>query len=352
MNISVILPAYNAEKFIRQAIDSVLAQDFKGSWELIVVNDQSTDGTAKILAGYAEDPRVRVFHTNKNGGYPTAMNLGLSHARGNYISRMDADDVMNPSLLRMTHDFHEIMGDDVAFVSCKRYWISYSGKPYYKMAEPGQEHQREYWQDLINRKRQFTDVGSLYRRRLAEEIGGYNTYERSGMDVDFWLRMMEHTGKPCLTLCHELVGKRLLPASIIFRPATTVNNNIPRELALLRRREGLPADHRPTSEWLDNVRREIPAEKKVAGKVSMPVDIAMINLWLKDYRGFGAFLLMAFKRNPVQTTRILIRHSIFGWFHDFIEGQPPIEALPLQISAPGREQHTPDPVQEPVTVNN
>ena len=78
----------------------------------------------------------------------------------------------------------------------------------------------------------------------------------------------------------------------------------------------------------------------------------MINLWLKDYRGFGAFLLMAFKRNPVQTTRILIRHSIFGWFHDFIEGQPPIEALPLQISAPGREQHTPDPVQEPVTVNN
>jgi hypothetical protein len=163
------------------------------------------------------------------------------------------------------------------------------------------------------------------------------------MDVDFWLRMMEHTGKPCLTLCHELVGKRLLPASIIFRPATTVNNNIPRELALLRRREGLPADHRPTSEWLDRVRREMPAEKKVAGKVSMPMDIAMINLWLKDYRGFGAFLLMAFKRNPVQTTRILIRHSIFRWFHDFIEGQPPIEALPLQISAPGREQHTPDP---------
>ena len=348
MNISVILPAYNAEKFIRQAIDSVLAQDFKGTWELIVVNDQSTDGTAKIVAAYEQTSRVRLFHTDRNVGYPTAMNLGLSHARGTYICRMDADDVMNPSLLRMTHDFHEIMGDDVAFVSCKRYWISYSGKPYYKMAEPGQEHQREYWEDLINRKRQFTDVGSLYRRRLAEEIGGYNTYERSGMDVDFWLRMMEHTGKPCLTLSHPLVGKRLLPASIIFRPATTTNNNIPRELALLRQREGLPADHRPTSEWLEKVRREIPQEKKTSGKVSMSVDIAMINLWLKDYQGFSAFLMMSFKRNPLQTTRILIRHSIFGWFHDFIEGQPELEPAPLYVSTAVREAVKSDPQSEPV----
>jgi glycosyltransferase involved in cell wall biosynthesis len=333
MKISVILPAYNAERFIRQSIESVLGQDTRETFELIVVDDCSTDGTADILRSYGNDERIRVYRTERNGGYPTAMNLGLSHARGKYISRMDADDVMNPALLRLTHDFHEVLGEDVAFVSSKRYWISYAGKPYHKDYDAGQDHQREYWEDLIDRKRNFTDVGSLYLRSLAEAIGGYNTYERSGMDVDFWLRIMEHTGKPCLTLCHPLVGKRLLPDSIIFRPNTTNANNIPRELALYRKNQGLPAGYRPTSDWLEKTRRNFPENKAVRQKVSMPVDIAMINLWLRDYRGFLAFLRLSLSRNPGHTMKILLRHGIFGWYHDFNDGAPNLAPVAMRVSA-------------------
>jgi teichuronic acid biosynthesis glycosyltransferase TuaG len=91
--VSVIMPAYNAEKYITEAIDSILAQTY-GNWELLVVNDGSTDGTAAILEHY-KDPRIRVFH-KANGGIGSARNLALLHVRGSFICGLDSDDVMPP----------------------------------------------------------------------------------------------------------------------------------------------------------------------------------------------------------------------------------------------------------------
>jgi glycosyltransferase involved in cell wall biosynthesis len=331
MNISVILPAYNAADYIHDAIDSILQQQFKGTFELIIVNDCSTDKTSEILEAYRTDERVRIFKTERNTGYPGAMNLGLKHARGKYISRMDADDVVDPALLQMTFDFHEVMGDDVAFVSCRRYWISYSGKPYHKSYDSRGEHIREYWQDLIDRKRAFTDVGSLFRRSIAEAVGGYNDYQRSGMDVDLWLRIMEYTEKPCLTLIHPLVGKRLLPESIIFRPNTTNANNIPRELALFRRSRSLPPHHKPSKDWLAEVRKEFPENRNTIRKVSLSMEVALTNRWLGDQQGYLAFLRLSMKRNPLMTLKILLRSLLLGWKHDFIQGRPALEALTMKI---------------------
>jgi glycosyltransferase involved in cell wall biosynthesis len=332
MNISVILPAYNAQDYIVDAIESVLNQRFKGVFELIIVNDCSTDKTHEILNGYKQDHRVRILKTEKNLGYPGAMNLGLKHAQGKYISRMDADDVINPVLLQMTYDFHEVLGEDVAFVSCKRFWISYSGKPYHKSYDTHGQHIREYWDNLINRQRAFTDVGSLFRRSIALAIGGYNDYQRSGMDVDLWLRIMEHTGKPCLTLIHPLVGKRLLPDSIIFRKNTTNANNIPRELAMLRKSMSLAPDFKPSQEWLEKVRKEFPENRQALNKVTLSMEVALINRWLGDNIGFKSFLKLSMQRNPVMTLKILIRTLVFGWKHDFIKGRPDLEALTLKMS--------------------
>lgn len=331
MDISVIMPAYNAADHIVDAIESVLEQQFKGSFELIIVNDCSGDSTPEILDKYRADKRVRIFKTERNLGYPGAMNLGLKQARGKYISRMDADDVMVPILLQMTFDFHEVLGEDVAFVSCKRYWISYSGKPYHKSYNPKEQHIRETWADLIKRKRSFTDVGTLFRRSLAEAVGGYNDYQRSGMDVDLWLRILEFTEKPCLTLVHPLVGKRLLPESIIFRPNTTNANNIPRELALLRTSRGLHVNYRPSKDWLAEVRKDFPDTKKNLSKVTLSMEVAFINQWLDDSKGFRAFLKLSFNRNPLMTIKLLLKKMIFGWKHDFIKGCPVIEPLPMLI---------------------
>lgn len=97
--ISVIMPAYNASRFVREAIESILAQD-DTCFELIVVDDCSTDNTASICSEYAQrDSRVSLLRTHVNSGISGALNVGLAAARGVLIARMDADDISLPSRL-------------------------------------------------------------------------------------------------------------------------------------------------------------------------------------------------------------------------------------------------------------
>jgi glycosyltransferase involved in cell wall biosynthesis len=96
--VSVVMPALNAEKFVSEAIDSILGQTL-GDLEFIIINDGSTDGTAEILESYRlRNPRISV-HTQNNSGVATAMNVGCQLARGKYIARMDADDISLPQRL-------------------------------------------------------------------------------------------------------------------------------------------------------------------------------------------------------------------------------------------------------------
>jgi glycosyltransferase involved in cell wall biosynthesis len=94
--ISIIMPAYNAERFIAEAIQSVLDQDHR-NWELIVVNDGSTDRTGAI-AGSFKDDRIRVIHQS-NKGIGAARNRGLDEIQGDLLATLDADDVLPPSSL-------------------------------------------------------------------------------------------------------------------------------------------------------------------------------------------------------------------------------------------------------------
>ncbi len=94
--ISVILPAYNVVEYVGDAIRSVLAQEH-GEWELLVVNDGSTDGTDKVIRSF-EDPRIKVFD-QVNMGIGGARNTGLENTRGNFICFLDGDDVLPPKSL-------------------------------------------------------------------------------------------------------------------------------------------------------------------------------------------------------------------------------------------------------------
>lgn len=92
--VSVIVPVYNVEKYLRRCVDSILSQTFT-DFELLLVDDGSKDKSAVICDGYAaEDHRVRVFH-KENGGVSSARNLGIEEARGEWISFVDADDWIN-----------------------------------------------------------------------------------------------------------------------------------------------------------------------------------------------------------------------------------------------------------------
>lgn len=91
MKLSVIIPVYNSEKYLNECIDSVLSQDFE-DFELLLINDGSTDKSGKICDEYAKkDKRVNVFH-KENGGVSSARNLGLKYAKGEWIAFVDSDD--------------------------------------------------------------------------------------------------------------------------------------------------------------------------------------------------------------------------------------------------------------------
>ncbi len=94
MKISVIMPAYNAEQYIGEAIDSILCQSFR-DFELIILNDSSKDGTEGVILSY-DDPRIVYVKNEENLGVARTLNRGLALAKGQYIARMDADDISLP----------------------------------------------------------------------------------------------------------------------------------------------------------------------------------------------------------------------------------------------------------------
>ena len=103
--VSVVLPAYNAECFLREAIDSILNQTFR-DFELIVLNDGSTDRTEEIILSY-DDPRIRYIKNETNLKLIKTLNKGIDLARGEYIARMDADDICFANRLLVEYEYME-----------------------------------------------------------------------------------------------------------------------------------------------------------------------------------------------------------------------------------------------------
>ena len=116
--ISVIMSVYNGEAYLEEAIDSIRNQTFT-NWELIVINDCSTDSTGQILADFADkDARIRIHNNEVNLKLPRSLNKAISLCRGKYIARMDADDISLPDRLEKQYRFME-ENSDVALSSCR-----------------------------------------------------------------------------------------------------------------------------------------------------------------------------------------------------------------------------------------
>ena len=121
-SISVIVPVYQAEKFLHRCLDSVARQTFS-DWELILVDDGSTDGSAALCDHFAaKDNRVRVFHRKKNQGVSEARNLGINEAKGDYIAFLDADDCYEFQALETLWNLREQSGADAAACGLTYLW--------------------------------------------------------------------------------------------------------------------------------------------------------------------------------------------------------------------------------------
>ncbi len=111
--ISVITPAYNAERFIGEAIESVQKQTY-ANWEMVIVDDCSTDGTVRIVEEYRKkDPRIKLYRLEKNSGSAVARNTAMEHAKGRYIAFLDSDDRWLPEKLEKQLRF--MQEKDIAF---------------------------------------------------------------------------------------------------------------------------------------------------------------------------------------------------------------------------------------------
>lgn len=112
-DITVFMCTRNAEKYIGEAIESILSQSYT-DFELLIVDDNSTDNTPLIISQYADN---RVRYLRNTSGYIASLNLGLTEAQSKYIARMDADDIMHPDRLRIQHEVMETESD-IDICSC------------------------------------------------------------------------------------------------------------------------------------------------------------------------------------------------------------------------------------------
>ena len=182
--VSVVMSVYNGERYLRQAVDSILNQTYR-DLEFIVINDGSTDETAAILASY-DDPRLRVF-SQENAGLTVSLNRGIARARGQYVARMDADDVSDPTRLRRQIAFLEAT-PEIALVGCWIHVINRRGRRVGLIEKPTGAAAIKAALEVDNC---ISHGSAVFRTEAARAIGGYDETHRTAQDYDFFARLAE-----------------------------------------------------------------------------------------------------------------------------------------------------------------
>jgi glycosyltransferase involved in cell wall biosynthesis len=183
------MPVYNGERFIAEAVTSVLTSGF-ADLELLVVDDGSTDASvAEAKRAAAGDPRLRILEL-QHGGVGAARDAALRAARGELIANMDADDVMLPGRLNRQLEFLDRHRDHVA-VGGRVLTIDAEGKPFGVVGR-FETHEAIDAQLLAGDGGAMPNPVAMFRRASALEIGGYNLHlQHVGEDYDLWLRLAE-----------------------------------------------------------------------------------------------------------------------------------------------------------------
>ncbi len=182
------MPVYNAAPYVQEAVESILAQTFR-DFEFVIVDDGSTDRGGKMLRKFAEhEPRINLI-TQPNGGIVAALNTGLEHCRGEFIARMDADDVSMPERFERQIRYLDDHPDCVCVGSRVLAIDPYGGVLYTSDHQPDHE-----WID----RELLKGVGwavvhpvAMMRKKVLQAVGGYRTQFQWAEDMDLFLRMAE-----------------------------------------------------------------------------------------------------------------------------------------------------------------
>lgn len=175
---------YNAKDHVTRAVSSIQEQTHS-DWDLLVVDDASTDGTNDVLDALAQaDSRVRVIHTERNLGKSACLNLGWKQAPGDLIARMDADDYSLPARLEVQATYME-RHPDIAVLGTGAVLIDEEGHSS-KVASRPEQHAELAMR--MYKETPFFHPSVMVRRTFYESLGGYAPSQRDGEDLDLWLR--------------------------------------------------------------------------------------------------------------------------------------------------------------------
>ena len=182
---SVIVPVYNVEKYLRECIDSILAQTYT-NFELILIDDGSTDASGKICDKYvARDPRITVIH-KENGGLISARRAGLHIATGQYSCFVDSDDMISCDLLQKTYDIISKFSSDI--ITFKWMNIDSSGKPFDEempVFDEGEIGKEVYFQKMLSSSSLNSLCKKICKRMLFDADKDYSCFYsiRNGEDL-------------------------------------------------------------------------------------------------------------------------------------------------------------------------
>lgn len=178
--ISIVLPVYNGERFLGQAIESILAQVYT-NWELIIVNDCSTDSSESIMVNYAQrDDRIKIINNPHNLKLPRSLNAGFKVATGDYFTWTSDDNLLKEDMLKRLC---------VELDASKEYGLVYSNH------DDIDEEGFHICDSILGEPRDMGITGNvcgasfLYRRSVAELVGEYDPDLFLAEDYDYWMRL-------------------------------------------------------------------------------------------------------------------------------------------------------------------
>lgn len=210
--VSVIIPVYNVESFVRDALSSIANQTYS-NLEIIVIDDASSDNTYEIISEMAKiDSRFRIFRNSHNIKIAKTLNLALSLAKGEYIARMDGDDISELDRVQKKIDYLE-ENPDIDLVGCSVLAIDANGSLIGKT-----KHYSNF--DFIKRTIKFVSPCShiwIARKKLYDELNGYRDIP-GAEDYDFLLRSITSGFK--ITNLQNYYGYRVR----LGRPGNTANS--------------------------------------------------------------------------------------------------------------------------------
>jgi glycosyltransferase involved in cell wall biosynthesis len=181
--VTVLMSVYNGEKYLAEAIESILSQTFM-DFEFLIINDGSTDASRDIILSY-DDPRIALVDNDKNIGLTLSLNKGISLSKGKYIARMDADDISLPERLERQVEFMEA-NEDLAACGGWAYVIDGHGTLLY---EARMEVDRDRILFDIFFGNQFVHGTIIFRKTILKSFL-YNENIKYAQDYDLWFRLL------------------------------------------------------------------------------------------------------------------------------------------------------------------